>query len=111
MPDAVKDYLTSQWWAVAECVDAYEGQCGTEFPDLRKFVARPVRSRAARGDRRIGEDRDGTAAGTPEPRSKSKTTCATIRSWPIRRCRSQIWWVMKWPSGSGTDNHRRPMNC
>ncbi len=39
MPDAVKDYLSPQWWAVAECVDAYEAQCGTEFPDLRKFVA------------------------------------------------------------------------
>jgi len=39
MPDAVKDYLSPQWWAVAECVDAYEAKCGTEFPDLRKFVA------------------------------------------------------------------------
>ena len=39
MPDAVKDYLSPQWWAIAECVDAYEAQCGTEFPDLRKFVA------------------------------------------------------------------------
>ncbi len=39
MPDAIKDKLSPQWWTVAECVDSYEAKCGSEFPDLRAFVA------------------------------------------------------------------------
>ncbi len=40
MPDAVKEYLSPEWSAVAQCVDSYEGNCGSEFPDLRSFVSR-----------------------------------------------------------------------
>src|SRR5262245_20881691 len=40
MPSAMKDYLSSEWWAVADCVDAYEAACGNGFPDLRSFADR-----------------------------------------------------------------------
>jgi predicted Ser/Thr protein kinase len=40
MPNVIKDYLSPQWWAVAECADAYETECGNGFPDLRSFVER-----------------------------------------------------------------------
>ena len=40
MTAAIKDYLSPQWWAVADCVDAYETRCGGGFPDLRSFVGR-----------------------------------------------------------------------
>ena len=40
MTGAIKDYLSPQWWAIADCVDAYETQSGRGFPDLRPFVER-----------------------------------------------------------------------
>jgi hypothetical protein len=40
MTGAIKDYLSPQWWAVAECVDAYETRRDAGFPDLRSFVER-----------------------------------------------------------------------
>ncbi len=40
MTGAIKDYLSPQWWAIADCVDAYETQSGHGFPDLRSFVER-----------------------------------------------------------------------
>src|SRR5258708_31388645 len=49
MPSVIKDYLPSQWWAIAECADAYETACGNGFPELRPFV-----ERLAPGDRAAG---------------------------------------------------------
>ena len=49
MPSVIKDYLPSQWWAIAECADAYETACGNGFPELRPFV-----ERLASGDRAAG---------------------------------------------------------
>lgn len=40
MASMIKDYLSPQWWAIADCVDAYESDCGSGFPDLRSFVER-----------------------------------------------------------------------
>ncbi|HKD36835.1 MAG TPA: serine/threonine-protein kinase, partial [Pirellulales bacterium] len=40
MASIMKDYLSPQWWAIADCVDAYETNCGSGFPDLRPFVER-----------------------------------------------------------------------
>ncbi len=40
MASMIKDYLSPQWWAIADCVDAYESNCGGGFPDLRSFVER-----------------------------------------------------------------------
>ncbi len=40
MTAAIKDYLSPQWWAVADCVDAYETRRDSGFPDLRSFVER-----------------------------------------------------------------------
>ena len=40
MTAAIKDYLSPQWWAIADCVDAYETQSGNGFPNLRSFVER-----------------------------------------------------------------------
>ncbi len=40
MTAAMKSYLSPQWWAIAECADAYETSCGTDFPNLRSFVQR-----------------------------------------------------------------------
>jgi predicted Ser/Thr protein kinase len=40
MSEPSKDLLPDQWWAVADCVDAYESQAGEHFPDLRPFAER-----------------------------------------------------------------------
>ncbi|HEV2971142.1 MAG TPA: protein kinase [Pirellulales bacterium] len=40
MPNVIKDYLSPQWWAVADCADAYESECGNSFPELRSYVER-----------------------------------------------------------------------
>ncbi|HEY2148895.1 MAG TPA: hypothetical protein VGH32_13220, partial [Pirellulales bacterium] len=40
MASMIKDYLSPQWWAIADCVDSYESNCGSGFPDLRPFVER-----------------------------------------------------------------------
>ena len=37
-----KDLLPEDWWAVAKCVDAYESESGSGFPDLRSFADRAV---------------------------------------------------------------------
>jgi Protein kinase domain len=37
-----KDLLPEAWWAVAKCVDAYETESGSGFPDLRSFADRAV---------------------------------------------------------------------
>jgi len=74
MPDSIstKDMLPGQWWAVAECVDAYESESREGFPDLRKYADRAaadfrgaamaelvkvdLERRWAAGDRRRVED-------------------------------------------------------
>ncbi len=38
MSASMNDYLPADWRAIADCVDAYESQCGDDFPDLRNFV-------------------------------------------------------------------------
>jgi serine/threonine protein kinase len=40
MAGTIKDHLTPQWWAVADCVDAYETRRDGGFPDLRSFAER-----------------------------------------------------------------------
>jgi serine/threonine protein kinase len=40
MTAVIKDYLSPQWWAIADCVDAYETRRDGGFPDLRSFVER-----------------------------------------------------------------------
>lgn len=35
-----KDLLPEAWWAVAKCVDAYETESGSGFPNLRPFADR-----------------------------------------------------------------------
>src|SRR5271156_5393747 len=67
-----KDMLPGQWWAVAECVDAYESESRDGFPDLRPYADRAgpnfrgaamaelvkvdLERRWAAGDRRRVED-------------------------------------------------------
>lgn len=40
MTESLKEMLPGQWWAVAECVDAYESESRDSFPDLRKYSDR-----------------------------------------------------------------------
>ncbi|HEY2880816.1 MAG TPA: protein kinase [Pirellulales bacterium] len=35
-----KDLLPNDWWAVADCVDAYEAESGDSFPPLKKYADR-----------------------------------------------------------------------
>jgi predicted Ser/Thr protein kinase len=70
--ESTKDLLPDEWWAVAECVDAYEAESKGGFPNLRKYfegAGAPFRSavmtelvkvdlerRWSAGDRRRVED-------------------------------------------------------
>ncbi|HEY2826936.1 MAG TPA: protein kinase [Pirellulales bacterium] len=72
MADSLKEMLPDHWWAVADCVDAYESESRDGFPDLRKFADRAepayrgaaiaelvkvdLERRWASGDRRRVED-------------------------------------------------------
>ncbi len=72
MSESTKDLLPDEWWAVAECVDAYEAESKSGFPNLRKYfegAGAPFRSavmtelvkvdlerRWSAGDRRRVED-------------------------------------------------------
>jgi predicted Ser/Thr protein kinase len=38
--ESTKDLLPGQWWAIAECVDAYETGSRDGFPELRQFASR-----------------------------------------------------------------------
>ncbi len=49
MSQSIKELLPGEWWAIAECVDAYESGSRDQFPELRQFVnrAEPAFRRAA----------------------------------------------------------------
>jgi hypothetical protein len=40
MSESTKDMLPGQWWAIADCVDAYELGSRDGFPELRQFASR-----------------------------------------------------------------------
>src|SRR5262245_19259354 len=40
MSESTKDMLPGQWWAIADCVDAYETGSRDGFPELRQFASR-----------------------------------------------------------------------
>jgi predicted Ser/Thr protein kinase len=46
---SAKELLPGAWWAIANCVDAYESETREQFPDLRQFASRaePAFRRAA----------------------------------------------------------------